>query len=81
MAAGSGMEDIQALIPIVGSGEAASAEEITQQSISLEEPAYRRYETRENTHREREAQRGISLLATVTTMNNNLYKRLQSHFI
>ena len=38
----------------VGRGEAASAEEITHQSVSVEEPAYRRYETRQNTHRERE---------------------------
>ena len=28
----------------VGSGEAASTEEITQQSVLEEEPAYRRYE-------------------------------------
>ena len=53
MTAGSGMKDIQALIPIVGNGEAASAEEITQQSVLEEEPAYGRYETRQNTHRER----------------------------
>ena len=40
MAAGSGMKNIHALIPIVGSGEAASVEEITQQSVWEEEPAY-----------------------------------------
>ena len=39
------MKDIQALIPIVGSGEAASAEEITQKSVRREEPAYERYES------------------------------------
>ena len=40
MVASSGMENIQALIPNVGSGEAASAEEITQCSAVKEEPAY-----------------------------------------
>ena len=37
----------------------------------------------QDTHkeRERETQKSIYLLATVTRMNNNLYKRLQSHFI
>ena len=73
------------MAPGVGSGEAASAEEITQHSVWEEEPAYGRYEARQNMHREREreAQRGISIhkSATVTRMNNNLYKWLQSHFI
>ena len=54
MVAGSGMKNIQALIPIVGSGEAASAEEIMQQSVLKEEPAYGRYEPRQDTHKERE---------------------------
>ena len=58
MTAGSGMKDIQALIPIVRSGEAANAEEIMQQSVWKEEPAYGRYETRQNTHTERETERG-----------------------
>ena len=58
MVADSGMENLQALIPIVGSGEAANAEEIMQQSVWKEEPAYGRYETRQNTHREREIERG-----------------------
>ena len=40
MAAGSEMENIQALIPNVGSGEAACAEEITQYSVVVEEPEY-----------------------------------------
>ena len=40
MAAGSGMENIQALIPDVGDGEAASAKEITQYPVVEEEPAY-----------------------------------------
>ena len=40
MAAGSGMRNIIALIPNVGSGEAASAEEITQCFVVEEEPAY-----------------------------------------
>ena len=61
MAAGSGMKDIQALIPIVGlSIKAVNAKEITQSICVEEEPAYRRYET-EYAHREREAQR-VSLL-------------------
>ena len=71
MTAGSGMKDIQALIPIVGSGKAASAEEITT-IICLEGRtcSYGRYETRyAQRERESEAQRGITLLATVT-MNN-----------
>ena len=38
---------------LLGVGEAANAEEITQQSVSQEEPAYGRYET-EYAHRERE---------------------------
>ena len=41
MAADSGMKNnIIALIPNVESGEAASAEEITQYSLVEEEPAY-----------------------------------------
>ena len=40
MAADSGMKNNNALIPDVGSGEAASAEEITQCSVVKEESAY-----------------------------------------
>ena len=71
---------------MLGVDKAASAEEITQQSVSEEEPAYGRYET-VYAQRERERERGtksISLInknATVTRMNNNLYNRLQSHII
>ena len=42
--AGSGMKDIQALIPNVGNAEASSAEEITQHSVWEEESAYGRCE-------------------------------------
>ena len=42
-------------------GEAASAEEVTQQSVSKEEPAYGRYETR-YAPREREREREVSLI-------------------
>ena len=38
---------------MLGMEKAASAEEITQQSVSEEEPAYERYKT-EYAHRERE---------------------------
>ena len=41
------------LLYLLGVGEAACAEEITQQSVLKEEPAYRRYET-VYTERERE---------------------------
>ena len=69
----------------MGVGEAASAEEITQQSVSWEEPAYGRYEKKyTHTQREREAQRGISYYqnATVTIMNNQpLQKVTKSLYI
>ena len=70
MAAGSGMKDIQALIPIVGSGEGHLCGRDLTTICLVEEPAYGRYETRyAQRERESEAQRGITLLATVT-MNN-----------
>ena len=50
MTAGSGMKDIQALIPIVGD-EVVSAEDHTT-LCGGEEPVYRRYEA-EYAHRER----------------------------
>ena len=86
MAADSGMENIIALIPNVGEWEAACAEEGSLDVLLLENPAYERLKATQYAHREREreAQRGIALLTKgmqQLQMNNNLYKRLQSHFI
>ena len=71
MADDNGMKNIQALSnQMLGVGEAASAEEITQQSVSKEEPAYGRYETRyAQRGRERERHKEVFLIiknATVT---------------
>ena len=53
------------------SGEAASAEEITQCSVVEEEPAYGRCEATQYAQREREAQIGISLLSKVCNSFKN----------
>ena len=69
MAAGSGMEDIQALIPIVGDEQGRQCgRDHTIRICGEEEPAYGRYET-EYAQREREAQR-ISLLSKCNSYNN-----------
>ena len=72
---------------VLESGEAASAEEITQCSAVEEEPAYGRCEAR-YAEREREREKGtkmyISIIKSMQQLqmnNNNLCKRLQSHFI
>ena len=58
MAAGSGMENIQALIPNVGEWEAACTEEGSLNILLLEKPAHGRCEaTQMHTHRERERER------------------------
>ena len=88
MAAGNRTENIQALIPNVGEwGGRLCGRRITH-VLLLEKPAYGRceakqYAQREREEREREAQRGITLLTKKQQlqMNNNLCKRLQSHFI
>ena len=67
MAAGNGMENIQALIPNVVSGEAASAEEITQYPVWEEEPAYVRWEAR-YAQREREIERGTKRYISINNM-------------
>ena len=66
MAADSGMKNIQALIPNVESGEAASAEEITQCSV-VKGKNLRIEDGKQDTHREREreAQIGITLFTKV----------------
>ena len=57
----------RALAFVLGVGEAANAEEITQYSVWKEEPTYGRYGTRyAQRGREREAQKSISLLPTIT---------------
>ena len=61
--------------PLLGVGEAASAEEITQQPVSQEEPAYGRYET-EYAHREREREAQRMSILTIWQQlenDNNLY--------
>ena len=85
MTAGSGMKNIIALIPNVEEWEAACAEEVSLDVLFRRKPAHGRFEARQCTHieRKREAQRVISLLTKrqQLQMDNNLCKRLQSHFI
>ena len=88
MAAGSGMENIQALIPNVGEwGDRQCGRGITRCSAVWEEPAYGRYEATQyaQREREREAQRGITLLskvcATVTNEQQPLQKVTKSLYI
>ena len=84
MAAGSGMEDIQALIPNVGDEQGRQfGRDHTIGICGEEEPAYEKYKT-EYAHREREkeAQRGISYYnATVTNDNQPMQKVTKSLYI
>ena len=84
MAAGSGMEKPQALIPNVESGEAASAEEITSIFCCGGRTCVCEIGSKIRTERERERHKEVYLYyqnMQQLQMNNNLYKRLQSHFI
>ena len=59
-------------------GEAACAEEITQQSVSKEEPAYERYETRyAERERERDAQSVYLLLSRMQQLQQMSNQPLQ----
>ena len=55
----------------VRSGEAANAEEITQQSVWKEEPAYRRYEARQHMHTQRERHKEYNSINKNATVTNN----------
>ena len=90
MAAGSGMENIQALIPNVGEwGGRLCGRRITQCSVVEEEPAYGRLKATRYAQRERDThthtQRGITLLskvcATVTNEQQPLQKVTKSLYI
>ena len=75
------MEDIQALIPIVGSGGGRQCGRDHTNNL------FRRKnlcmgDMEQDMHKERErGTNSISLLATITTMNNQPLQSLQSHFI
>ena len=76
MTAGSGMKNIQDLIPIVGSGEGHLCGRDHKQSVLWKNLRMGDVKER-NTHREREreAERGISLLSRMQQlqMTTNLY--------
>ena len=44
---------------MLGVDKATCVEEVIQQSVLKEEPAYGRYEARQNTHRERERHKEV----------------------
>ena len=67
MTTGSGMEDIQDLNQLLGVGEAACAEEVTQQSALEGEPAYGRYGT---VYAQRERERGTKNISYYKKCNN-----------
>ena len=70
MAAGSGMENIQALIPNVGGGEATCAEEINQYSVLGGRTCVCEIGSKIRTERERERERHkrVSLLTKYATV-------------
>ena len=58
------------VITLLGVEKAACVEEITQQSVSVEEPAYGRYET-VYAQRERERERGTKSISLTSNSYNN----------
>ena len=86
MTAGSGMKNIQALIPNVGNGEGGQCGRDHTMSCCVGRTCVCEIEsnitrTEREREREREAQRGITLLAEITMNNQPLQKVTKSLYI